>query len=265
MSSKISLYKFPSLWNGCVAAFSPSQDQRRGGLTVYDQSGRQNHGTLSGMNSADWVTSENIRALDLDGTNDQITVPSPFSGIGFPTFSMSCWALLRSSARSGIMGNRSAGLLGYGISANRTTAGNITLVVGSAVVAEIAANIVLNRWTHFCTTITAAETGGSQLDYQVYVDGVRYIAARNSTNANTATLYYGTDSIAANYLNGQLDDMFVYNRALSASEVRLHAQRRGVSFETKINIGRYGAPASGGGGFKPYWALNDDVILGRLA
>ena len=59
----------PNLWKGLVGLWAPSLGPT--GLTLYDQSGYRNDGTLTNMTpSNDWVVTEKGWALDFDGIND---------------------------------------------------------------------------------------------------------------------------------------------------------------------------------------------------
>ncbi len=62
--------KYPYLWKALVGAWVPSLGVT--GFTLFDQSPFKNHGTLTNMESDDWIVDEAGRVLDLDGTNEFI-------------------------------------------------------------------------------------------------------------------------------------------------------------------------------------------------
>jgi hypothetical protein len=65
----------PHLWNGLVGAWMPSLGVT--GDTLRDVSGNRNHGTLTGMDAAtDWVATSKGLALDFDGTDDHVVIPT---------------------------------------------------------------------------------------------------------------------------------------------------------------------------------------------
>jgi len=67
-------YLYPSLRQGLVGAWCPSLGAT--GYTLHDQSGYNNHGTLTNMDAGtDWVASGDGLALDFDGANDYIDIP----------------------------------------------------------------------------------------------------------------------------------------------------------------------------------------------
>lgn len=64
---------YPQLWRGLVGAWVPSLGPTGG--TLYDWSGYRNHGTLTNMDAAtDWTPGERGWKLDLDGSNDMISI-----------------------------------------------------------------------------------------------------------------------------------------------------------------------------------------------
>lgn len=66
--------KHPGLWRGKVGHWVPSLGNTGLGL-LRDISGNRNHGTLTGsMTMADWLIGRNGYALDLDGTDDHVSV-----------------------------------------------------------------------------------------------------------------------------------------------------------------------------------------------
>ena len=65
----------PNLWTGLVGAWSPPLGPT--GLTLFDQSGYGNDGTLTNMDPAtDWMMTEKGWALDFDGSNDYVNCGS---------------------------------------------------------------------------------------------------------------------------------------------------------------------------------------------
>lgn len=80
---------YPNLWKPLAGAWSPSLGPT--GLTLFDQSGNNNHGTLVGMDAAtDWVVGEKGYELSLDGINDQIDI-GVFDKVDTGPFTVSVW------------------------------------------------------------------------------------------------------------------------------------------------------------------------------
>ena len=70
----------PELWRGLQGAWCPAMGNT--GATLRDLSGRGNHGTLLNMDpGTDWVMSPDGPALDMDGTNDSVSLNSAVTDI----------------------------------------------------------------------------------------------------------------------------------------------------------------------------------------
>ena len=74
--------------------------------------------------------------------------------------------------------------------------------------------LATNAWTHIATTY-------DRVNWRFYVNGVQ-VATRAYTTAiatSTGAMRIGGNSIWGEWFAGQIDDVRVYNRALSAAEV----------------------------------------------
>jgi hypothetical protein len=71
-----------------------------------------------------------------------------------------------------------------------------------------------NAWHHVVLT-TVKSTDALYL----YIDGVQYTSSGSGNNDEDATLYIGDDSSGSYFWTGYIDDVQIYNRVLSASEV----------------------------------------------
>lgn len=198
------------------------------GTVLVDRSGNANHGTL--LNSPAWTSSGRFgSALTFDGTDQSVQVASP---VGLPTGNgartVAAWVNLAGEvATSGT--NRFQSLVSWGtpladaqlFSLERAAAGSyarlyVTGWNNDAAGATTDA-LPLGEWVHVAVTFD-----GSTLRF--YRNGLAdgLTAASYSTTLGAAGLLIG--NIAANDgwhvgLNGRLDELYVYNRALSASEI----------------------------------------------
>ena len=77
------------------------------------------------------------------------------------------------------------------------------------------ASLALNAWTHLAVTYD-----GSNL--RLYVNGtlVRTTAMSGSMAASTGVLRLGGNSVWGEWFSGLMDDVRIYNRALSTAEVQ---------------------------------------------
>ena len=246
--------KYPSLWDGCVGAWAPSLGQT--GLTLRDESVFGNHGTLTDMDPAtDWVVSGGKGALDFEGVDDRVSVGSPPSLSLSDSLTVSCWVYLRAlGTNSTFVGNC---LNGGNFNQNyflyvRTTGGidSWSMQVASSTSGNRATGsvAVLNQWIHLLGTYVP--TGASNPIIRLYENGQQTAISTTGENGSVIAgqvVSIGSYANAANFTNGQLDDIRVYNRALSPSEIQLLATRRGVAYESKRRLAvRSGAASPSG-------------------
>jgi hypothetical protein len=57
------------------------------------------------------------------------------------------------------------------------------------------------------------------------------------------------------YFNGQIDDVAIYNRALTAGEIRTLSRRRGIAYEVRRQD-------FGSSGFQAAWARQRTQLIG---
>jgi len=218
--------RYPGLWCGCVGAWNPGLGPT--GLTLRDNSGFGNHGTLTNMDAAgDWITNGGRYALDFDGSNDYVDInPGPIPSSS-SALSASLWVNV---AETGV----TQGF--FEVNSNQVTSAVLLLDYTAkdrwrAYVSDvyIAGGTVTVGWHHVVATI-ANNTSTSPV--QVYVDGSLVIDNTRTTSppSNTPRIRIGGHAFVDNF-SGQIDDVRVYNRVLSTQEIRLLASRRGIAYE----------------------------------
>jgi hypothetical protein len=165
-------------------------------------------------------------AVGLDGSNDYVNVPYAAS-LNPAQFTVEAWVEPTSGSGNwyevaSSWSKSGARWTGYALEINQSN--NWVAFVGDGSHAEPSVTgpaRVLNTWTHL-----AATYDGSTLC--LYVNGVQA--------ASTSTTFYAANSspvafeVGAEYANGTrasffpglIDDVAVYNRALSATEIQLH-------------------------------------------
>ncbi len=213
------------LREGLVGAWCPSLGPTAG--TLLDRSGRNNHGTLVSMDqSTDWVQSGGAGALDFDGTNDYVLIPLR-SWYDQLTGNKTVSAWVKTSSPGG----------SFRTVISRDKTFSITLqnsVFGIYSWADVAfrssgVNVADGRWHHLLVRVNAGVAAGSQC----YVDGVAAGAAflystqaGNATNdISICTALSATNAVFPEYVNCQADDLAVWNRPLTDSEIRQLYQR----------------------------------------
>ena len=201
--------------SGLVAAYSFNGGS---GATLVDASGRGNAGTISGPG---WTTAgKNGGALSFDGVNDLVTVADSASLDLTTGMTLEAW--VRPAANTSwrtVVTKEQSGNLTYGLFANSNAAHPSSIVsIGSNPVQDIARGstaLPQSAWTHLATTYD-----GSQL--RLFVDGSQ-VAARAVTGAmanSDRPLQIGGNRVWPEWFKGQIDDVRVYSRALSASELQ---------------------------------------------
>jgi glucose/arabinose dehydrogenase len=200
---------------GLVGAYG--FDEANGG-TLYDRSGSGNDGTVSG---AAWTGSgKHGGGLLFDGVNDMVTIPDAAALDFGNRFTLEAWvnpSLLGANWRTVVMKERPGGML-YSLYAFSKRTG-FPLAQAHLGGAEQNTNGTaappVGAWTHL-----ASVYDGSAL--RLYVNGVQAgTRAVTGTLVNSASpLRIGGNSLWNEYFNGQIDDVRLYNRALSQAEVQ---------------------------------------------
>ena len=186
------------------------------GTTTADQSGTGNNGTLS---NATWsATGKFGKALSFNGTNASVTVPDSNSLDLTTGMTLEGWVrpTVSNDWQTLIVKER-PGELVYGLysstDANRPQS-QVT-VGGSARLLNGTATIPAGAWTH----VAATYDGTTQ---RLYVNGtqVSTLATTGTIMTSTSPLKIGGNTIWSEWFNGLIDEVRVYGRALSASEIQ---------------------------------------------
>ena len=206
---------------GLVLAFAFDEAS---GTTALDTSGSGLNGTIR---EAVRVAGKTGGALSFDGVNDWVTVTDTTSSPLDLTSGMTIEAWVNPAAMSGwesiVLKERGAGLLSYGLYAQdgaplsggfAAPAGYIR--TGSADQAVRGTDpLPLGAWTHIATTYDGATM-------RIYVNG-QLVGSRAQGGAiavaNGALRIGGNGSFAGEFFQGLIDDVRIYNRALSAAEI----------------------------------------------
>ncbi len=189
------------------------------GSTIIDSSGSGNDGALSGDPA--WTTGVNGMALALDGSGDYALVPDDASLDLANQLTLAAWIqpansgtqyLVKKATQSGVDGYElslaSSGKIFTRL--NQDTSGNTYRIDSTSDYSTDG-----STWMH-----VAATYDGTTL--RLYVDGQEEnsMAATITIATNSLPLGIGTQSDGGSPLQGNLDEVRVYNRALSESEIQ---------------------------------------------
>jgi PKD repeat protein len=201
--------------SGLVAAFG---FEEAGGQQALDSSPEGNHGNLSGANRSN--SGRYGRALDFDGNFDVVTVPwSP--SLNFDSgFTFEAWVFPRTNLREWrTVVNREGAAsndiyLASSTPDRRPAAGGLS-GGGGETTATGTSSLPTYTWSHLAST-----NDGDRI--RLYVDGIEVAssALNGVLSAYPGPVSIGGNSIWGEYFSGLIDEVRIYNRALSASEVQ---------------------------------------------
>lgn len=197
---------------GLVAAYGFNEGT---GTAVTDSSGKGNAGTIA---NGTWASSGRFgKALSFNGSNSMVTVKDSASLDLTTGMTLEAWVYPQGSLsdwRTILMKEQSGSDVYY----IETVGGKI---VGDAYVGGSKHNIysdstiALNKWTHLAATYDGA-------NLRIYVNGALATVAQSLTGTiqtSTGALRIGGNSIWGEYFQGLIDEVRIYNRALSSAEI----------------------------------------------
>ncbi len=197
--------------------------------TTKDSSGRGNTGTLTSLATTTAPVSGKVgQAMKFNGSTSEVIVPAHSSlNFGGSAITVSAWvnpASLSSTyhavtaSRSGCGGTN----LNWQLYAKQDTNGPSFSVYnggagsGTALVATSSSPLPLNTWSHLTGTFDGTTT-------RLYINGILVASgtngAQSTMNTVAAPLTIGREGPCTGWFNGKIDDVRVYSRTLSATEV----------------------------------------------
>ncbi len=188
------------------------------GTTASDSSGNNQTATL--MGGASFSSGLENNAVTLNGSNGYVSLPSGIAS-GLTSFSICAWVNLVTSTQWSRIFDLGTGTTTYMFFTPNSGAGTrfaITTGGGGQEQQLNATALATGSWQQVAVTL-AANTG------TLYVNGAQ-VAQNTSMTLSPQSLgtttqdWLGRSQYAADpYLNGQLDNVRIYDRALSAAEV----------------------------------------------
>jgi hypothetical protein len=198
--------------SGLVAAYGFNETS---GFTAFDETTNNNDGTISGATRT--ASGKYGSALSFDGTNDVVLVPDASSldlssGMTleawvYPTSAMSSWKAVMQKESD-------AWFLNANTFTNHVGAGG-TLGGTCCEVVEGPNALPLNQWTHLAGTYD-----GSALRLYVNATQVSSLTQTGGIQVTGSPLRIGGDTYGGEFFPGRIDEVRIYNRALSQSEIQ---------------------------------------------
>ena len=198
-----------------------------------DYSGNNNHGTLNGGVTTGVAGKAGLQAMSFDGNDDVVDIPYSYcSDFGSSSFSIAGWIKVNSDGRivdnrnesSGFVGtyfNISGGNLEFGIDDGST----------SEIVVEGSIDVNDGEWHH-----VVAMRDNSSNGLRLFVDGEEdsnttytdtsggsidtYGSISHSQNTQIGAEYVVSDGTYAGHIKSVINNVRIYNRGLSSSEIK---------------------------------------------
>jgi len=200
----------PAAPAGLVAAYSFNEAS---GSILNDRSGKGRTGTISG---AVWTEGKYGSALSFDGINDWVTVADA-ADLDLTT-GMTLEAWVRPSSldtwRTVLLKQRPSGLAYALYASNDSSRAESDVNIGGDKSAAAPAALPLNTWSHLAVTYNGAVL-------RLFVNGVE-VGSRTVSGAmatSTGVLRIGGNSVWNEFFAGRIDEIRIYNRALTAVEI----------------------------------------------
>lgn len=201
------------------------------GTTAYDRSGAGNTGTLT---NGPAVTEGKLgQGLSFDGVNDYVNlgVFTPFQ-FANTTFTVTGWFKSGPADTGGVFVAQGGSGAGWFVGLNNNTSGMLSAVIknsdgGQSGKLSTQGGFNDNIWHHFTFVMTTNTSAYASNNSLLYADGVLLSSSENSDSTSGG---YATSSVVASLgvrnagssllFKGSLDEVRIYNRALTAAEIK---------------------------------------------
>ena len=190
------------------------------GSEINDASGNKNNGLIS---SASWVAGKFGKALSFNGSFSYVDAGNKIDTSNITAMTISAWVYNNAvAANKGIAGWWN-GTNGIFIQNETAATDGVVFIAGGGTSFGTVNYTTVNRWTHVTLVYDGSLTGDANR-LKGYVDGVQrtlsfaggVVPASFATSGN---FIIGNVNTLSRYWNGKIDEVKVYNRALSSIEV----------------------------------------------
>lgn len=232
-----------------------------GGSIAHDVSGNGNHGTISG---AEWVGGSSLTGLEISGTDIVSYISSGFDDAVGDSITLSMWVYWNGphpgtySPRSYVFDARDFSSPCGGFILFIEPSGKVVLQVTragcSVFIGDSLGVVPVNAWTHIAAILDYPATTPPPREIRIYLNGALDQASLASSSYQKA----GDSAAIGNNrwspgdgqyapLNGVLDELMIFNRALTGAEIADLAgppdcNQNGIPDNCDISCGEPGGP-----------------------
>ena len=196
-SAQSSSVNATTIGNGLIAYWSFDETS---GTSVADRSGNGNTGTLTG--GASFTTGKINNGVNLNGSGSWVNIPNKtLTG----NFTLAGWVNLTGTINSAdaLIGQEGTG------QCIDFSSGKIRFYTGSSTAVQATQTLSAGNWKHF----TIRRSGST---ISIYIDGV--LNASGTYSGSFIPKAIGRGNAGTN-TGGKIDEVYLYNRALSATEI----------------------------------------------
>lgn len=198
------------LARGLIAAYPFHEGA---GKVLHDASGNRHDGTL--QNAPPWIGGRAGSCLSFNGSNQ--SVDTGISNLPLTNLTISFWGNESSGNGGRIFGYENASSGSNGI-ALYFPGGPKLIMRNNGTSYDMGwGSIALGKWFHYVITISSIAGAVLYLNSAV----VNSNSNARSYTSSGVTFHIGSAGAGGNYFKGLIDDVRIYNRALSAAEVKL--------------------------------------------
>ena len=202
----------------------------KSGTTWYNLTGSVVSGALTNGPTFDPT---NGGAIKFDGVDDYVNFGSAGLDFGTGNFNVSCWVKTSTTTAdyTGIVSKYNSGN-GLWILLSPTSKYVVFGWNGSIFLTSTTTPINNGVWRHISCQRTGATTA------EIYVDGVLITSGigSNTSSNSSAQLDIGRMNVPGRYLNGDVANTKIYNKALTAAEIQQNYQAEQYRFDQNLGI-----------------------------
>ena len=186
-----------------------------GGQRAADASGRSNHGTI--REAVRITTGRYGKALKFDGINDWITINDSASLDISSGLTLEAWVYPQAIKSCSVLLKEQTGGSVYNLYPYENADLPISSLndgVGDRVISG-PNQLPINQWTHLTSTYDG-------LNQRLYVNGIQVSSRvqKGLIKPSTGVLRIGGNSIWGEFFKGYIDEVRIYNRALTNAEIK---------------------------------------------